>query len=49
MLSSDSSIEAPKSFVNASKILAEEVSQMVEKGKITTKQAAAIIKRFTNV
>tara|TARA_R110002153_G_scaffold4195_6_gene20169 strand:- start:1195 stop:8091 length:6897 start_codon:yes stop_codon:yes gene_type:complete len=41
--------DAIKSFVNASKILAEEVSQMVEKGKITTKQAAAIIKRFTKV
>ena len=38
-----------QSFNEASKQLSEQISDMVSKGKITTKQAASIIKRFSKV
>ena len=40
---------AKKSFMKASKELADAVSEMVSIGKISTKQAAAVIKRFSKV
>jgi hypothetical protein len=40
---------AKKSFMKASKELADGVSEMVSIGKISTKQAAAVIKRFSKV
>jgi len=40
---------AIQAFVEASKQLAEQIGEMAQKGKITPKQASAIIKRFTKV
>lgn len=40
---------AIQAFVEASKQLAEQIGDMAKKGKITPKQASAIIKRFTKV
>jgi predicted GNAT family acetyltransferase len=40
---------AVKSFREASKILAKEVSSMVESGTISLKQSTAILRRFSNV
>ncbi len=40
---------AIQAFVQASRQLAEQIGEMAQKGKITPKQASAIIKRFTKV
>ena len=40
---------AIQAFVEASRQLAEQIGDMAKKGKITPKQASAIIKRFTKV
>ena len=41
--------DAVKAFRLASKMLSEQIDELVKSGKITTKQSVAIIKKFSNV